>query len=80
MIEVHYFAGLRELSGTATTSLSWHEGMTVALVRFLVSKQYPAVTALLARSRIAINDTMADDATVVPDNAEVALLPPVSGG
>lgn len=80
MIEVHYFAGLRELSGTAVTSLPWHEGMTVGTMRFLVSKQYPAVTALLARSRIAINDTMADDGAMVPDNAEVALLPPVSGG
>jgi molybdopterin converting factor subunit 1 len=80
MITVHYFAGLRELACTAVSTHAWQLGMTIAEVRKLVSEQYPKVTALLARSRIAINDTLADDTTLVPENAEIALLPPVSGG
>ncbi len=80
MIEVHYFAGLRELAGIANSSLPWQAGLTVGQIRFLLSKQCPAIAGLLARSRIAVNDTLADDADTVPDRAEVALLPPVSGG
>jgi molybdopterin converting factor small subunit len=35
---------------------------------------------LLSRSAVAVNEEFADDAVAIPAGAEVALLPPVSGG
>ncbi|HMO36150.1 MAG TPA: MoaD/ThiS family protein [Gemmatales bacterium] len=80
MITVQFFAGLRELAGIAITHLSWQPGLTVADVRQLIAKEHPAAARLLERSRIAVNNSLASENTLVPDDAEVALLPPVSGG
>ena len=40
----------------------------------------PPWPALLERSALAVDDEFADDSLTLPEQAEVALLPPVSGG
>ena len=55
-------------------------GATVADLRRGLAVECPSLGGLLARSAIALNDDFANDATVIPENAEAALLPPVSGG
>ena len=41
---------------------------------------FPALAPLLARLAIAVDGTLATAGTLVREGAEVALLPPVSGG
>ena len=80
MVTIHFYAGLRELAKVTCLRLEWWPGMTVAMLRQTISGQFPVVTALLARSSVAVNDQMVGDKDAVPDEADVALLPPVSGG
>ena len=40
----------------------------------------PGLGSLTTRSALAVNDEFADDALSLPHGADVALLPPVSGG
>lgn len=77
---VHLFAGARELAGVASISVTLPAGATVADLRQTVLLRHPDLAALLARSRFAVNQEFADDTAIVPDGAEVALIPPVSGG
>ena len=80
MVTVHFYAGLRELAQVASLSMEWHPGMTVTILRQLISQQLPGVTTLLERSSIAVNDLVVTDEDIVPDEVDIALLPPVSGG
>ncbi len=80
-IELLYFAALKDLTGTAS------EKVELSLPRPSVSelcaeleRRRPELAGRLASVRVAVNETFADPADVVPDGATVALIPPVSGG
>ena len=91
---VQLFAGARELAGLASVSVEVPGGATVAELRLALRRdltpQPPlrngegepesALAALIDRSRIAVNCEFADDASIIPAGAELALIPPVSGG
>jgi len=53
---------------------------TVGELRRQLIEQYPNAAGLLEKSAFAVNDEFAEDAAPIPAGAEVALLPPVSGG
>lgn len=80
IIVVQLFAGARELAGIGTVSVELASGATVAELRRGLAVRLPALVQLLARSRLAVNREFADDTAIVPDGAEIALIPPVSGG
>ena len=80
IIRVHLFARARDLARTDTIDTELAEGATVADLRRRLAADYPALAGLLERSAIAVDNDFADDSRVLPANAEVALLPPVSGG
>jgi molybdopterin converting factor small subunit len=73
------FAGLAELAGTRSLEIPWDGGSVGALRRAIVDAR-PAVAGLLDRSAVAIGGRYADDDVPVPAGADVAILPPVSGG
>ena len=77
---IHLFAGARELVGMASVTIAVRDGATVADLRRALMQQHPDLTPLLDRSRIAVDQEFAADTAVVPDGAEIALIPPVSGG
>lgn len=79
-IRVRLFARARDLAGADSVMVTAPEGATVADLRRLLATTHPALTGLLARCAIAVNDEFADDTLTLPHEAEVALLPPVSGG
>ena len=56
------------------------DGATVGQLRRRLAEEQPALAALLQRSALAVNDEFAEDQTTLPPGADVALLPPVSGG
>jgi molybdopterin converting factor small subunit len=61
-------------------TIAWQTGMTVMMVRSVITTKLPGIATLLERTSIAVNDQIVSDSFVVPDNAVIALLPPVSGG
>jgi molybdopterin converting factor small subunit len=73
------FAGVAELAGQRELSLAWPGG-TVADLRSLLRQQLPAAEALLARCAIAVGERYCLDDEQVPPEADVAVIPPVSGG
>ena len=80
MITVHFYAGLREKAKVARLSLACKPGMTIKVLRELISRELPEVALLLERSSIAVNDVIVTNEYVLPDGCNIALLPPVSGG
>jgi molybdopterin converting factor subunit 1 len=79
-IHVRLFARARELAQTDGLTVRLPAGATVAELRRRLAQSCPRLAGLLERSALAVNDEFADNAQPVPLGAEVALLPPVSGG
>ena len=83
MIQILYFASLREQVGTAGEQLALEEGWTVADLRAqLCARGAPWLEALGRDQAIlsAVNQQMAGPETGISDGDEVAFFPPVTGG
>jgi molybdopterin converting factor subunit 1 len=74
------FARARDLIGCDRVSIACPAPATVGELRRQLIQQYPRLAGLAERSAFAVNDEFADDLMQIPSGAEVALLPPVSGG
>ena len=79
-VQILYFAVLRERAGREREDLELPDGADVGAARRAVAERHPVVAALLPRVQTAVNRTIANDATVLADGDEIALLPPVAGG
>ncbi len=84
MIEILYFARLRERLGTDRERIEPPPGVVTAadLIDRLRARGAPWADALGAGERlmIAVNQELAQPHTPVRDGDEVALFPPVTGG
>jgi sulfur-carrier protein len=82
VLQVRYFASLREALGPGET-VELPAGSTLAQLRDQLLARGGRHAEALARGRAvrcAVNQVMADEATVLGDGAEVAFFPPVTGG
>jgi molybdopterin converting factor subunit 1 len=79
-VRVRFFARAKDLAGADTVTVKVPSGATIGELRRRLAKEYPALAGILERSALAVNDEFADDTLTVPGNAEIAVLPPVSGG
>jgi molybdopterin converting factor subunit 1 len=79
-MKVRLFARARELARADAIEVALPAGATVRELRRRIGDAYPALRGLLERSALAVNDEFTEDGVTVPQGAEVALLPPVSGG
>jgi molybdopterin converting factor subunit 1 len=80
IVHVRLFARARDLAGSDAVRVQLPEGATVADLRRRLAADCPTLAPLLERSALAVANEFAEDALVLSANAEVALLPPVSGG
>jgi len=78
-LRVALFAGMAEQAGGRMAEIEWHGG-TVADLRRALAAAKPAIASLLARSAVAIGAAYARDDAPVPSRADIAIIPPVSGG
>lgn len=81
-VQVRYFASLREALGPHET-VELAAGSSLGGLRDQLIASSPRHADMLARSRAlrgAINQVMGDDSSPVPEGAEVAFFPPVTGG
>jgi len=78
---IRLFAGLAEVVGAST--LPFHAAetpLTAGRLKELLSAAYPDAAAQINVSLVAIDREYAPEDTLIPEHAEVALIPPVSGG
>ena len=80
IVRVQLFARARDLAGCSRLEVSLANGTTVADLRIRLAEQAPALATLLERSALAMNGEFADNRQLLNPDAEIALLPPVSGG
>lgn len=73
------FAGMAEALGARRIELPWTGG-TVGDLRRVVAAAHPTIAPLLARSAVCVAGLYAPDGQSLPVGADVALIPPVSGG
>jgi len=79
-IKVLFFATLRDRAGTKSVELDVPIETTVQALKGMVVDAYPGLKESMDMVVISINREFAFDENLVPDNAEVAMFPPVSGG
>jgi molybdopterin synthase sulfur carrier subunit len=81
VVQVLYFAALRELVGREEESLELPRG--VRTVRDFVSyleRERPALAGKMASVRVALDETFANDSDALAGAQVIALIPPVAGG
>lgn len=79
-VVVQLFAEARDRAGTSAAALELPPSVTVAELRAALAARFPDLARLLSASRIAVSHEFADDSDPIPPGAEVAIIPPVSGG
>jgi molybdopterin converting factor subunit 1 len=79
-IKVLFFATLRDRAGTKSLEIEIPEDTTVQGLKDQIVNDYPHLKQSMDTVVISINREFAFDENLVPENAEVAMFPPVSGG
>ncbi len=82
MVEVLFFARLREALGLSRLTLALDEPITVARLKALLAARGAPWQQALGQCQVlaAVNQELADDAATVRPGDEVALFPPATGG
>lgn len=83
MINVHYFANIRETLGVAREQVPLPQPATVSgLIDALVAQHGNRWHSLLKETRVlvAVNQTVVPITAAVKQGDEVAFFPPVTGG
>ena len=79
-INVLFFATLRDRAGIKSTELEIPADMTVQGLKDLLVESYPGLQETMEVVVVSVNREFAFDESIVPEGAEVAMFPPVSGG
>jgi molybdopterin converting factor subunit 1 len=80
-VNVRLFALARQRAGRAEVALELAEPATVAALKRALASNVPELAPLIPQLMIAIDaDYAHDDQAPIPPGAEVAAIPPVSGG
>lgn len=80
LVTIRFFAAARERAKRTTLELDLPAGSTVAQLTTALLHQLPELAPLLPKLRIAVAEEFAGPDDVIPEGAEVALIPPVAGG
>lgn len=79
-VKVLFFATLKERAGTNQALFELAENTTVAAFKNIVRARFPNLPEGDSSLLVAVNKEYAFDEEEIPDGAEIALFPPVSGG
>ena len=79
-LRILYFGVLKDLTGHAAEAVDLPEHSTLADLLAHCESRTPQIKDFLAGIALSINQEFAQPGTVLHENDEVALLPPVSGG
>jgi molybdopterin converting factor subunit 1 len=79
-VKLLFFATLRDRAGAKSLELDIPADLTVQGLKDKISNEYPNLKDSMSSVLITINREYAFDDAVIPQNAELAMFPPVSGG
>jgi molybdopterin converting factor subunit 1 len=79
-VKVLFFATLRDYVGSKSVELEIPFGTTVDELTDLLVVTYPSLEKVKDSMMVAINREYTADEQVIPEGAEIAFFPPVSGG
>jgi molybdopterin converting factor subunit 1 len=75
-----YFAAARERAGLSRESLELGPDATAGMALLAACAAHPALSAIADKLRVAVDQEFAPAHAPLREGAEVALIPPVSGG
>jgi molybdopterin converting factor subunit 1 len=79
-VHVLFFAQARERAGNARATLELPAGSRVADALAEIERLHPGLIELRPHLAVAVNQRLVKQDAPIPEDAEMALLPPVSGG
>lgn len=79
-VKLLFFATLRDRAGAKSVELDIPSELTVQGLKEKISSEYPSLRESMSSVIITINREYAFDEAVIPQGAELAMFPPVSGG
>ena len=79
-VRVKLFAIARQRVGSESVEIELPASASVGLLRSALSDKYPLLADVLPHVRFAVNSEYAADSQPIPAAAEIAVIPPVSGG
>ncbi len=79
-LTIRLFAAARAQLNQDQVTVEFPANGSVRELREQLAATHPELNSILAHSRFAVNQDYAADDASIPANAEVALIPPVSGG
>jgi molybdopterin converting factor subunit 1 len=79
-VTILFFATLKDRAGVQKTGLDLPEGARVEDLKARLLREHPGLAPAMDSTLVSINREFAFDEDLVPNGAEVAFFPPVSGG
>lgn len=79
-IKLLFFATIRDRAGTKSMELDIPDDLTVQGLKDKIATDFPDLKDSMKSVLITINREYAFDEAVIPQGAEMAMFPPVSGG
>jgi molybdopterin converting factor subunit 1 len=79
-VRVKLFAVARDRASSSAVDVELSPPATIGQLRTALAQQYPRLADVLASVRFALNEEYATDAAPIDPHAEIAIIPPVSGG
>jgi len=79
-VTVLFFATFKDLTGVKKIDVELEQGAKVADLKTQLILKYPGLEAGMSSVLVSVNREFAFDEDSIPEKAEVALFPPVSGG
>ncbi len=77
---VLFFATLRDRTGLREIAIEFPTGAHISDIKQMLFERYPSISPMKDTMIVALNHEFGFDEDVVPDGAEIAIFPPVSGG
>lgn len=79
-VRIKLFAIARERVGCDSVEIEMSEVATVRQLRGALVERYPPLADVIPHVRFAVNSEYAIESSPIPASAEIAIIPPVSGG
>jgi molybdopterin converting factor subunit 1 len=79
-VKTLFFATLRDRLGVRSVEMQIPQSINVADFKKILIEKFPAMRGLTGHMQISVNHEYVFDDAIIPENAEIALFPPVSGG
>ena len=79
-VKLLFFATIRERAGVKSLEVDVSDDLTIQGLKDKLAVDYPNLKESLKSVLITVNREYAFDEAVIPQNAEIGMFPPVSGG